>query len=41
MDLYIDRGMQFDKAFLEPIKTITGAIGWEIEKRATLEDFFS
>jgi DNA polymerase elongation subunit (family B) len=41
MDMYIDRNMQFDKAFLEPIKTITGAIGWEIERRATLEDFFN
>ncbi len=41
MDMYIDRNMQFDKAFLEPIKTITGAIGWEIEKRATLLDFFN
>jgi DNA polymerase elongation subunit (family B) len=40
MDMYIDRGKQFDKAFLEPIKTITGAIGWEVEHKATLEDFF-
>jgi hypothetical protein len=42
MDIYIDRGMQFEKAFLEPIKTITGAIGWEVEKGgATLEDFLN
>lgn len=40
MDKYIDRDMQFEKAYLEPIKTITGAIGWEVEKRATLESFF-
>ena len=40
MDQYIDRGKQFDKAFLEPIKTITGASGWEVEHKATLEDFF-
>jgi DNA polymerase elongation subunit (family B) len=39
MDRYIDRNMQFEKAFLEPIKSITGAIGWEIEPRATLLDF--
>jgi len=41
MDRYIDRNMQFDKAFLEPIKTITGAIGWEVEHKATLMDFFN
>jgi DNA polymerase elongation subunit (family B) len=41
MDMYIDRSKQFEKAFLEPIKTITEAIGWEIEHRATLEDFFA
>jgi hypothetical protein len=33
--------MQFDKAFLEPIKTITGAIGWEVEHKANLMDFFN
>lgn len=41
MDVYIDRALQFEKAFLEPIKTLTNAIGWEIESRATLEDFFA
>ncbi len=40
MDNYIDRDTQFEKAYLEPIKTITGAIGWEVEKRATLDSFF-
>ena len=37
---YIDYNTQFDKAFLEPITAILGAIGWEAEKKATLEDFF-
>lgn len=37
---YIDHNEQFDKAFLEPIKTILDAIGWQAEKRATLESFF-
>lgn len=41
LDKYVDHDMQFDKSFLEPIKTIVGAIGWEVEKRATLEDFFA
>ena len=40
MDKYIDHDKQFDKSFLEPIKTIVNAIGWEAEKRATLDDFF-
>ena len=40
LDKYIDREMQFDKSFLEPIRSITSVIGWEAEQRATLEDFF-
>lgn len=40
LEKYVDHDMQFDKSFLEPIKTIVGAIGWEVEKRATLESFF-
>ncbi len=41
LDKYVDHDTQFDKSFLEPIKTIVGAINWEIEKRSTLESFFS
>jgi DNA polymerase elongation subunit (family B) len=40
LDKYIDRDLQFNKSFLEPIKSITGVIGWEVENRATLEGFF-
>lgn len=40
LDNYIDHDLQFDKAFLEPIKTITDAIGWQFEKQSTLEMFF-
>jgi DNA polymerase elongation subunit (family B) len=36
LDKYIDRATQFDKAFLEPIKTILTAIGWQAEKRSSL-----
>ena len=41
LDKYIDYDMQFDKSFVEPIKSVFDAIGWEIEKRSTLEDFFN
>jgi DNA polymerase elongation subunit (family B) len=40
LEEYIDYDTQFNKAFLEPINAILGAIGWESEKRSTLEDFF-
>lgn len=40
IDKYIDYDKQFDKAFLEFIKTVTEKIGWEIEKKASLEAFF-
>jgi DNA polymerase elongation subunit (family B) len=36
----IDYDTQFDKAFLEPLRTILDAIGWKTEHRATIEDFF-
>ena len=38
---HIDYDLQFEKAFVEPIKTILDAIGWQVEKRATLEDFWT
>lgn len=37
---YIDHDTQFDKAFLEPVKTVLDTIGWKTEKQSTLEDFF-
>jgi hypothetical protein len=36
----IDYDVQFQKAFIEPIKGILDTIGWETEKRNTLEGFF-
>jgi hypothetical protein len=40
LDKYIDYDVQFDKAFLEPIKVILNCLGWTTEKVNSLEDFF-
>ena len=37
---FVDYDMQFDKAFLEPVKTILDSIGWSVEKKISLESFF-
>jgi DNA polymerase elongation subunit (family B) len=41
IDKYIDYDLQFEKAFVEPLKTILDAIGWKVEKTTSLEDFFA
>jgi len=41
LEKYIDYDTQFDKSYVEPIKSIISTIGWNIEKIATLEDWFS
>lgn len=38
---FIDYELQFEKTFLEPIKTILDLVGWTVEKTNSLEDFFS
>lgn len=40
LDNYIDYDLQFDKAFLEPIKVILTCMNWQTEKSNSLEDFF-
>ena len=41
LDSLIDREKQFEKSFLEPMKSITEVIDWKVEKTASLEDFFT
>ena len=41
LDKYIDYELQFEKSFLEPLKSILDAIGWSVEKTVNLELFFS
>jgi DNA polymerase elongation subunit (family B) len=40
LDKYIDYDLQFEKAFLEPLKIILDAIGWNVEKTVNLDSFF-
>jgi len=40
LEKYIDYDLQFDKAFLQPIKNILDVIGWKTEEQGSLEDFF-
>jgi len=41
LDKYIDYELQFEKAFLEPLKIILDAIGWSVEKTVNLDSFFA
>jgi len=41
LDKYIDYDLQFEKSFVEPLKAILDAIGWNVEKTVTLEAFFT
>ncbi len=38
---YVDYDTQFDKGFLEPLRTILNAIGWSAERKITLDSFFN
>jgi len=40
LDKYVDYDLQFNKAFLEPVKVILDAIGWNVEKTVNLDSFF-
>ena len=40
LEKFIDYDLQFNKAFLEPLKIILDSIGWKVEKTSSLESFF-
>ena len=41
IDKYIDYDLQFEKAFIEPLRVILDAIGWKVEETINLESFFA
>ena len=41
LDKHVDYELQFSKSFLEPVKVILDCIGWETERKNTLESFFT
>ena len=41
MEQFLDRKAQFQKAFLDPLQIITRVIGWDTEKKSTLEFLFT
>jgi len=41
LDRYVDHELQFEKTFLDPLDIIFKAIGWRLEKNASLEEFFT
>ena len=41
IDKYIDYDLQFEKAFIEPLRVILDAIGWKVEETVNLESFFA
>ena len=41
LDKYIDYDLQFEKSFVEPLKSILDSIGWSVEKTVNLELFFA
>ena len=40
MSAYVDYDLQFEKAFLDPLRSILNVIRWKEEPVASLENFF-
>ena len=40
LEKYIDYNLQFEKSFLEPLRNVVETIGWQVERKGSLEAFF-
>ena len=40
IEKYVDYDLMFEKAFLEPLNSLTNIVGWQIKETATLEGLF-
>lgn len=40
LDKYVNRDLQFEKSFKDPLKTILDVLKWSVEKQTSLESFF-
>ena len=40
IDNFIDYDLMFEKAFLDPMNTLTRIVGWQIREQASLEGLF-
>jgi DNA polymerase elongation subunit (family B) len=40
LDKYIDYELQFEKSFIDPLKSVLNVIGWNVEKTVNLDLFF-
>lgn len=40
LNKYVDYELQFEKSFLDPLKSILETIGWSFEKKVNLDSFF-
>ncbi len=40
LEKFIDYDGQFNKTFIEPLKSIAELVGWDVEEKATLDAFF-
>jgi DNA polymerase elongation subunit (family B) len=41
LDKFVNYDLQFHKSFIKPIEPVLAAIGWSVEPRSDLSDFFS
>jgi hypothetical protein len=41
LNKFIDYDLQFEKAYLDPLRTIVNTIGWKPERGSSLESFFT